>query len=147
VILDIADAVVDSLNSGSFALSFIAVRYYVPVGQLEALETLTVQVVPTTIERLLQTRAGGSLDTYRIDVGIMQVIGTGPMDPLQIETACDPLMGLVEAIANSFFGQRLASYPQASCIEVANAPIYSPPHLDGSRLFLSLLTLGFRVSW
>ena len=144
-IIDIADAVAAVINSVFFPSSAAAAREYVPVRKKMALTSVSVPVVPVALERSLLTRAGSSLTTYQIDVGVLQQIGPGEMQPSDINAACDPLMGLAEQIADTFYGKGLSGVPGCVCVDVKNTPIFSPSHLDEERTFLGLLTLHFKL--
>lgn len=144
VIVSIADAVTAALNGASLSQSFTATRVYVPVHTLRDLADLTVSVVPASIEGSIIDRSGRNLNTVDIHVGVQKVIGQGQMTDAQINAACDQLMLLAEEIGDLFTGQQLASTPVTRCIDAKNIPIYSPPHIDEKRVFLSLVTLSFR---
>ena len=145
VIVSIADAVTDALNGASLSQTFTARRVYVPVHTLRDLSCLTVSVVPATLEGTLLERSGRNLFSYDIHVGVQKVIGQGQMSDDEINEACDPLMLLAQEIGDLFDGGLLASAPQARCVDVKNVPIYSPQDIDEKRVFLSLVTLTFRL--
>jgi hypothetical protein len=144
-LIDIADAVVETLNAAALSQAFTAVRYYVPVKALPALDALAVSVVPITLERSLQTRGATSLTTYGVDIGIQQRLPSGPMSPDEIAAACDPLMDLAEEVAQFFYGKPLAGLGACYCTDVKNLPVFSYEHLDEKRVFTSLLTLSFKA--
>jgi hypothetical protein len=137
-ILDIADAVVDDLNAGSFSLPFTATRAYVPRFDLPDMADLRVTVVPKGLAIATASRADHQHD-YRVDVGVQQKFEEGDAAEL------DPLMGLVEEIADMFRGAALETDPAAVCVAVENGPIYAQEHMREKRLFTSILTLTFRV--
>jgi hypothetical protein len=136
--VDIADAVVSQLNAGSFSKAFTATRGYLPRFDLEEMGDLRVTVVPKSVEISTASRSGHQHD-YGIDVAIQR--------KLEQEDAAeiDPLMDLVEEIADQFRGSALPTDPQASCVGVANAPVYAQEHMREDRLFTSVLTLTFRT--
>ena len=138
VITDIADAVVQELNSGSWSLPLSAERHYRPVFDLKDMQTLHVTVVPkgTQVERADRSR---SQFDYQVDVGVQRKFEKGDAAEL------DPLVGLVEEIADHFRAQRLAAYPDAVCVKSEHAPVYAPEHMDELRQFTSVLTLTFRA--
>lgn len=145
VIVSIADAVVAALNGATLSLPFTATRVYVPVHSITDLKCLTVSVVPATLEGALLNRSGRNLFDYQIHVGIQKTIGSGTMTDAEINAAADPLMLLAEEVGDLFDGKLLESTPAARCIDVKNAPIFAPDHLDEKRLFTSLVTLTFRL--
>jgi len=138
VITDIADAVVAELNAGTFSQPFEAKRYYRPVFDLAEMKDLHVSVVPRgmTIERADRSR---NQHDVQIDVAVQQKFQSGDAAEL------DPLMALVEEIADFFRLRRLTVRPEAVWIRTENVPIYAPEHLDELRQFTSVLTLTFRV--
>ena len=137
-ITDIADAVVTELNGHTFSQALTAVRYYRPVFDLGEMKTLHVSVVPkgVTIERA--DRSHNQYD-FAIDVAVQKKFSSGDA------TELDPLMSLVEEIADFFRLRRLTSYTAAIWVRTDNVPVYAPEHLEEFRQFTSVLTLTFRV--
>jgi hypothetical protein len=137
-ITDIADAVVTELNGHTFSQTLTAVRYYRPVFDLGEMKTLHVSVVPkgVTIERA--DRSHNQYD-FAIDVAVQKKLSSGDA------TELDPLMSLVEEIADFFRLRRLASCSSAIWVRTDNVPVYAPEHLEEFRQFTSVLTLTFRV--
>lgn len=136
-IIDIADAVVSELNGGSFSQQFTAKRLYQPLFDLQQLKQLKVSVVPKAVEIERSDRVAHQYD-YQIDVAVQKKFDTTENAEL------DPLMGLVEQIADFFKDRRLSAYPDASWIKTENLP-WSPEHMIQQRVFTSVLTLTFRV--
>ena len=137
-ILDIADAVVAELNGGSFSMPFTATRAYIPRFDLADMTTLRVPVVPKGLEIAASSRGRDQHD-YRLDIGIQQKFSEGDAAEL------DPLMSLVEELADHFRGLVLDTEPGAACVAVENGPIYAQEHMREGRLFTSILTLTFRT--
>ena len=137
-ITDIADAVVAKLNAASFAQEFTAERHYRPVFDLPEMGTLHVTVVPQGMALGPAGRGCNQYD-YRIDIAVQQKFEDGDTAEL------DPLMSLVEQIADYFRLQRLDGYPAAAWIKTENDPIYAVDHMEQNRVFTSVLTLTFRV--
>ena len=138
VITDIADAVVAEMNGHTFSQALTAVRYYRPVFDLAEMSALHVSVVPrgVTIERADRSR---NQYDFAIDVAVQKKFEAGDAAEL------DPLMSLVEEIADFFRLRRLTSYPDAIWVRTDNVPVYAPEHLEEFRQFTSVLTLTFRV--
>lgn len=138
VILDIADAVVAELNGHTFSQALTARRFYRPLFDLKDMAALHVSVVPkgVTIERADRSR---NQEDYQVDVAVQKKFSTGDAAEL------DPLMALVQEIADFFRLRRLAAYPGATWLKTENAPVYAPEHIDEYRQFTSVLTLAFRV--
>lgn len=138
VITDIADAVVQDLNAGTFSQSFTAERHYLPVYELEDIKDLRVTVVPKGVT-IQSTGRNSNQHDAAIDIAVQK-----KLDAIDSSTI-DPLMALVDEIADSFRFKRLDSYPNAIWVNTQNQPVYAPEHLDQLRVFTSILTLTFRV--
>ena len=76
---------------------------------------------------------------YAIDVAVQKKLDIA--DNAEI----DPLMTLVDEIADFFRLKRLESYPNAIWLKTENEPVFSQEHLDQMRQFTGLLTFTFRV--
>jgi len=137
VIVELADSVVSELNGTGFSQPFTAVRQFLPLYNLPQLKTLTVTVVPkgTTIETKARNASQHDVD---IDIAIQQKLANTETDTI------DPLMTLVEEIADHFRFKRLSS-PSAIWIRTENEPVFAQEHLDQYRVFTSVLTLTFRL--
>jgi hypothetical protein len=138
VILDIADAVVASLNAGAFALEFEAARKYQPVFELQDMQTLHVSVVPKSLAITTAARDSGFFDVA-IDIGVQKKVNADESAEL------DALMNLVEQIADHLRMKRLDDAPNAAWLGVANEPVFAPEHLEQWRQFTSVLTVTYRV--
>lgn len=137
VIIDIADAVVTTLNGAALSQSVAATRAYLPIQDLDALTALKVSVVPRGLLISNAARQRDSFD-HEIDIAVQKKVADFTTATL------DPLVQLVEEIADLFRGKRMAAYDAAICVDVRNVPVYAPDHLDKFRVFTSVLTLGFR---
>jgi hypothetical protein len=136
-IVAIADAVTAELNGTTFSQPIVAQRHYLPTFDLQAMTDLKVTVVPRGISSESLDRSRDSFD-YRIDVAIQK------KTKVQVEFI-DPLMQLVEEIADHFRSNPLSSYPGARCMNIENTPVFAPDHLQELRQFTSVLTLTFRL--
>ena len=58
----------------------------------------------------------------------------------------DPLVDLVEKIADEFRLKRLDSFQAARCVKAEHAVLYSSEHWEQLRQFTSLLTLTFELA-
>lgn len=134
----IADAVQSRLNDAPFSLPFSAERKYLPFYELPDMATLRVTVVPKGL-----VTTGLSRDTsqneYAIDVAVQKKLNEET--PAEI----DPLVSLVEEIADRFQFKRLGEYPTAAWCKTENMPVYSLEHLEEMRQFTSVLTFTFKV--
>jgi len=137
-ITDIADAVKNELNGHTFSQAFKAVRLYQPLYELADMKTLHVTVVPRAVVMEISSRTLVQHD-YQIDVAVQKKFEKD--SPVEI----DPLMMLVEEIADFFRLRRLAGYPSAVWLKTDNDPVWSPEHMEQFRQFTSVLTLTFRV--
>lgn len=137
-ILDIADALVASLNAATFSQAFEAERKYQPVFELPDMQTLHVSVVPRSVAITTATRDSSYFDCA-VDVGVQKKVN--PDEPDQL----DELMKLVEEIADHLRLKRLDELPEAAWVAIENEPAFASEHLDQQRVFTSVLTVTYRV--
>jgi len=135
---NIAEAVKDELNGYTFSEAFEAERFYQPLFELPEMKVLHVTVVPRGIEMAVSSRTLVGHD-YQIDVAVQKKFDTD--DTIDL----DPLMALVEEIADFFRLRRLAGVPTAAWVRTENSPVYSQEHMERFRQFTSVVTLTFRV--
>jgi len=138
-IADIAQAVTDELNAGSFSQAFTAERKYVPIFELKDMAELHVTVVPKGRELETAARTIPQEDV-QIDIAVQQKLADAATESEQI----DALLTLVEEIGAHFARQSLAD-TGAMWLRTENVPVYDPEHLREMRQLTSLLTLTFRV--
>jgi len=136
VITDIADAVVAELNAAEFSQPFEAQRRYLPRFDLAEMKDVHVTVVPKGATVLSGSRAHHQHD-YEIDVAVQKKTAA--------DADVDPLMGLVEEIADHFRGKRLEAMSNVAWAGTAHSPIYAPEHLEQLGQFTSVLTFTFRT--
>lgn len=137
-LIDIADALVASLNAGLFSQPFKAERKYQPSFELPELQALQVCVVPRSVAIATATRESSYFDCA-IDVGVQKKVN--PDEPAEL----DGLMTLVEEIADHLRQHRLEDAPQAAWLSIENEPAFAAEHLDQQRVFTSVLTVNYRV--
>lgn len=137
-IVHVTDAVVAALNGATFSQPVNAERSYLPQFELPEMEDLHVTVVPKTVEITGATRGTGTYD-YKIDVAVQKRFETGDA------TELDPLLRLVEEIADHFRFKRLDGHPAAAWVKTEHPAIYAPEHMENFRQFTSVVTLTFRV--
>jgi hypothetical protein len=137
-VIDVADAVVASLNAGSFALPFTAARKYVPAVELSDLADLNVTVVPKSAEITTATRTSSYFDCT-IDIGIQQKVN--PNEPAELDALAD----LAEQIVDHLRLSPLDALPEAVWLSIANEPVFAPEHLDQQRVFTSVVSVTYRV--
>ena len=138
VIIDIADAVVTELNAATLSLPLTAERHYRPIFDLKDMKTLHVTVVPKGVEVTPAGRSNNHYD-YQVDVAVQKKFAKGDAAEL------DPLVGLVEEIADFFRLRRLTAYPTAVWRRTEHPTVYAPEHMDELRQFTSVLTFTFRI--
>ena len=136
MITDIAEAVTDELNGGSFSMAFTAERKAVPMAKLSEMDSLHVTVVPREVESAALDRTRDSHDV-KVDVAIQKRVASLEND------AVDPLMALVQEIAD-FLNRR--NVGGALWKKTENKPVYSPEHLREMKQFTSVLTLTYQVT-
>jgi len=136
--LDIADAIVTELSSGSFSEPLTVSRRVLPEYELAELKALTVTVVPKSVGINNITRDSSSFEVA-IDIGIQQKIGK------DTDTAVARLSGVVTEVVTFMNRRKLSEFPAAVFVSIANEPVYAPEHLSEKRLFTSLLTLTYKV--
>ena len=137
-IIEIAEAVKEELNAGSFSQPFTAERHYQPLFELKDMKDLHVSVVPNGISIHPLGRGQNQYDV-RIDVAVQKKFDTDDAPEL------DPLMTLVEEIADHFRLKRLANYTGAMWVKTENVPVYAQEHMEQLRQFTSVVTFTFRV--
>jgi hypothetical protein len=138
-ILQIADSVTAQLNTADLSHTISAERLYVPNFDLEDMKELRVSVVPRELIIVAHDRATSKYNA-RIDVAVQQKFEQGS------NAEIDPLVALVEQIADLFRLKRLDSMPEARCTQVEHPVIYSAEHWEQLRQFTSLLTLTFQLA-
>ena len=137
-LIDIADALVASLNAASFSQEVTAERRYRPTFELTELDALRVSVVPKSLAIASATRAANYFDCAS-DIGVQKKVN--PDEPTEI----DALMNLAEEIADHLRMKRLNDAPEAAWLSIENEPVFAPEHLDQERTFTSVLTVRYRV--
>ncbi|MFW6159436.1 MAG: hypothetical protein ACOC8E_08775 [Planctomycetota bacterium] len=139
VLTQIAQAVTDELNAGEFSQEFAAERAYQPLFELPDMKTLHVTVIASGIT-IHRASRGLIQHDYRIEIGVQKKFAKDDA------TELDPLMDLVEEVADFLRATRLAAVSRAPCVRIENEPIYSQDHMEQFRQFTSVLTLTYRLS-
>ncbi len=138
-VLNVADAIVQTLSAATLSQPITVERLYVPNYRIEDVSDLKVTVVPREV-------TVASLDRRRdwqevaIDIAVQKKFDEG--DAAEI----DPLVALVEEIAELFKHSRLDSFPAAMWVKTQHVVLYSTEHWEQYRQFTSLLTVSFRVT-
>jgi hypothetical protein len=134
-----ADAVVAALNAATFSQPVTAERSYLPQFELSEMDELHVTVVPKAVEIVAVARDMAAHD-YKIDVAVQKRFQNGDAAEL------DPLLHLVEEVAEHFRFKRLDGHPAAVWVKTEHPAIYAPEHMENFRQFTSVVTLTFRVA-
>jgi len=137
-VVDVADAVVASLNGASFSQPVSAERKYVPAVDLAELVDLHVTVVPRAVSITTATRDSSYFDCT-VDVGIQKKVN--PDDVAEL----DALVNLTQEIVDHLRMRRLETLPYAASMSIANDPVFAPEHLDQERAFTSVVSVTYRV--
>jgi hypothetical protein len=138
MIIDIAEAVKESLNAATLSQAFTAERHYQPLFELKDMKNLHVTVVPSGVASVTLGRGRAQHD-FRIDVAVQKKFGKGDGAEL------DPLMSVVDEIAGHFRSKRLDGDANAIWVKPENEPVFAQEHMDEFRQFTSVLTFTFRV--
>ncbi len=141
-ITQVAQAIVDELNTGGFAVPFTAQLVHLPLADVKDLEGLTVRVVPSNITVTLFDRALNQED-YTIDIGVQQKLNQDLADQ---DTEIATLSGLVQEIAGRF--SRTTLDPTGVCatwVSTSYEPWLAVEHLDEFRSFTSIIRLTYRA--
>ena len=136
MITDLAQAVADALNAGTFSMEFTAERVALPDFELADMKDLHVTVVPREVESALLDRARDSHDV-KVDVAVQKKLASMTNEEI------DPLMVLVQEILGHMNRRNLGD---AVWRRTENKPVYSPEHLREMRQFTSVLTLTYRIA-
>ena len=136
---EIAKALVADLNATVFSLPFTARRAYLPSFNLGDMTDLHVTVVATGRAVTPANRTLLQVE-HRLDIAVQQRLGTGAED-----TACDPLLGLVEEIADHLAGHNLAGASDAAWVKTEHAPLVAAEHLHEWRQFTSIISVTYRT--
>lgn len=137
-LVEVADELTTFLNGLSLSMPFTATRKYSPEYELETMGTsLYVDVVPRDLETEILNRTKVQEDAV-IDVGIMQRVDN-------TDGVVDPLLALVDEIAEGVRFQRLPAPANAMWIGHNRSPFYDLEDRDTMRLFKSVIRFRFRL--
>ena len=139
-IIQISDALVAKLITGTFSQSFTPVRTVFPNFELKELATLNVAIVPRSVESSIITRASDQ-DDYSIDIGVQKKLTSS------FETETAALISLVTEIKDFLKGKHLTMTTRiAMWINTKIDPIYSREHIAGDTVFTSVITVTYRMA-
>ena len=141
-IFDIAKAIVTELNTtpeGTFSHAFTAVFKLVPKHEISELSDLKVTVVPQGYDMKNSSRAATEYD-FTIDIGIQKKLITA-----DVEAECCDLYPVVDEIIDYLRKRSLTAVAWANQTTMSNNPVVAVDHLDDSRVFSSLVTVGYKA--
>ena len=138
VLVQIADAVAASINSGTYSESVIAQRSYRPSFDLEQLAETRVTVVPRSEIIETMSRLHSRVDC-KVDVGIQQRVPAGD------EPRIDALLDLAEEIGDQLRHKGLEDFPEAVWISIEHDPVAASEHLDELSTLTTVLSVTYRV--
>lgn len=137
MLIQIADAVVAGVNAATLSMPVTAKREYQPLFELEDMQNLHVTAVPKSVDVSRASRSQAVYD-YKIDVAVQRKFAEDSAAEI------DPLMQLVEEIADAFRFKALPGLPGAIWVKTEHPAIYAPEHMSELRQFTSVLTFTFR---
>jgi len=137
--VSVAAAVRDELAAGTFAIPFSPVRAYMPAYDLKEMDGVRVTVVPrenvmTNLDRSRISNAVG------VDIAVQRKLSS--VEP----AAVDPLMDLMQQIANFVDRRKLSLMASAKWTRQEHRVLYAPEHMRDMRLFTSVLTVTYTVA-
>ena len=138
IAIDIADAIVAELKAAVFNEPLIISRRVLPEFELAELKALTVTVVPKSVQIANITRQSSSFDVA-VDIGVQQKIDK------DTDAEVERLSGIVTELVSYLNRKQLAAFPAAQFKSIVNEPVYVPEYLSQKRLFMSILTLNYKV--
>jgi len=137
-IIELADAVVDALNRGGWAFPFTAERKWAPEFGLAELQTLRVSVIPASDAESIDSRST-TQDELQVLLSFQK-----QADPNNTQEI-DALVGLVQAVRDSFRFGRLGSESGYVWTKTEHDPVADAEHLRQHRCFTSIVVLTFKV--
>jgi hypothetical protein len=141
LVIAVADALVAQINASPLVAGGSvppAQRHYRPQFDLAELKTTRLSVVPKAVV-ISGLARGSNLHDVAVDVALQKKLATADAAEL------DPLMGVMQELADLLRLSRLTAMPTAVWVQTENSPVYALEHLDNQRVFTSLLTVTYRV--
>lgn len=135
---DIAIAVAAELNAG-FAGEFTAAVVAAPLRAVDELQVLTVQVVPRAVQPAQVSRGTRAVDVT-VDIGIQQHLGA------EFEGNAPALAAKAEAVLAYMWDRTLASKPAARFVGAVLEPVVDHELLRSKHVFLSVVSVTYRVT-
>jgi len=133
-----ADSIVAALDAADLGGSKTVVRAFLPFREREQLSSLTLTVMPRSIERTLSTRGGVGQVDHLIEVAVQKKVEGAD------ETAFTAGVAAVEAVSDLLAGLRLAGPPSWSCVETRIDPLMSEDHAANLRVYTGVVQARLR---
>ena len=155
ILIDIAEAVKDEINSAGFGRDFKAERSYADWDvKLEDVDVLRVDVVPVRCD---PRQASRGLIEYEcaVDIGIRKRFGSSTTETATgriQQDRIDELMELSQRISDYFLpsqavsgqdGHPLTDVPEACWLQTENRAAFVPKHIREARQFTSIFRVTF----
>jgi len=138
LLVDLPQAIVNSLNAASFSKTFTATRAAVPLFARKEMSTLRVTVVPRKLDIAMLSRADDNHDV-QVDVAVQS-----SLDEIT-NTAIDPFLDLAEELTAHLTRLNMsAGSSDYLWVKSENEPIYSPEHIRELHQFTSVITITYR---
>jgi len=138
--VEVAEALKDALNDGSWTQTFTAARVYDLTAELEDDETVHVDVAIRVDGGEIESR-GTTENDIAVDIAVRKKCDCAV-------ATLDALMLLIQEIKDDQIGERLSTATQgdAWCYAWERNPAYYPKHIREFRQFTGMLTLRFKLA-
>jgi hypothetical protein len=146
VVTEITDAVVAEIEGATLYHSPTVQRVYLPLYDRAKATGLHVYVLG-----LAQTITDGDRSsdahTYQIKVAVYKAVDTDPASPGQVDVAeVDDLVSFTQEVIDLLrTNKRLSIYPDAVLVGISNDPLYDPGQLSEHHVFVSVMSLQYRL--
>ncbi len=143
-VVAIADAIVLALidaPAGTFDVSILPERVFLPVYDLQEDKDLKISVVPKGRDMEANDRTS-TVSDWQIDIGVQKKVGIEDPGKTGIDSEVPQLMELTEQIEDFLARKSMAD---GQWLRSAQEIIFSPGHLKEHRLFTGTLTLTYRT--
>lgn len=135
----VADAVLATVATLTLSESFTAMRSFWPERKPEELLSLTLTVLPSTVERSPESRIAQAR-VYVVDVLVQRKV-----DQTARDAAIATLTADVEKVADALYGLR-AGATGFVCVGVSIDPMVSPVHMAEHGVFTGVVKARLRAS-
>ncbi len=136
--IEVAEAVKDALNDGSFTQTFTATRVYDLTAPVQDDGVVHVDVALYEESGEIATRASTE-EEIAVNIAVRRKCN------VSVNTVPDAMMALLREFKDEFVGKRLATTTlgDAFCTGYERKPAYFPEHIRKYRQFTGLITLRF----